>query len=98
MTTSTFIAFACLVFVASCTIDFAHTRYVQAVTAGRRHQAAAWSVLQWMAASIGFVVAIRVTMWVLPLEAAGLYVGTLLAVERPKIPKMRVVRGGRPER
>lgn len=73
------------VLVSSAAIDYAHARYVQALGAGRRHGAARWSVVQWAAASVGFVIAVKVSVWLLPFEAAGLYLGTLLAV-RPRSP------------
>ena len=69
-----------LVLVAATGIDYAHARHVQAVVAGRAHVAALWSVGQWASATVGFVVAVRVSLWVLPFEAVGLYLGTLLAV------------------
>ena len=75
--------FCLLVLAAATGIDFAHVRHVQAVGAGRAHAAALWSVAQWASATVGFVVAVRVSMWVLPFEAAGLYAGSLLAVTCP---------------
>ncbi len=95
-----FVALGLLVFCATCALDFAHTRYVMAVHDRKRHRAAAWSVLQWMAATIGFVVAVKVSLYLLPFEALGLYAGTLLAVPKEKpevhpeveIPEARVVR------
>jgi hypothetical protein len=71
-----------LVFCATCALDYAHTNYVMAVHDRRRYKAAAWSVLQWCAATIGFVVAVKVSLYLLPFEALGLYVGTLLAVPK----------------
>lgn len=73
-------ALAVLVLASSAAIDFAHARYVQAVTARRQLRAAVWSVTQWCAASVGFVVAVKVSLWLLPFEAAGLFLGSLLAV------------------
>lgn len=72
-----------VVFVSAAALDFAHTRYVQAVQVADRHRAARWSVVQWTAATVGFVVAVKVSLWILPFEAAGLYAGTILAV--PKV-------------
>lgn len=45
-------------------------------------QAALWSVGQWSAASVGFVVAVKVSIWYLPFEAAGLAAGTLLGARK----------------
>lgn len=77
-----------LVFVSTCALDFAHTRYVIAVHDGHRHKAAKWSVIQWMAATIGFIAAIKVSLYLLPFEAAGLYVGTLLGMPVKKEPEI----------
>ncbi len=82
MTIPVFIVLGLAVFTSSVSIDFAGTRYVQAVRDDRRLRAATWSVLQWCAATVGFVVAVKVSLWLLPLEAAGLFVGTLLAVRK----------------
>lgn len=76
-------ALAVLVFVSAAVLDYAHTRYVAAATRGARHAAARWSVAAWCAASVGFVVTVEVTMWMLPAEAAGLYLGTYLGTRRP---------------
>lgn len=59
-------------------VDFAHARYVRALLERRGPVAAAWSVAQWAAASVGFVLAVRVTMWLLPFEGVGLGLGTWL--------------------
>ena len=75
-----------LVFVSSALIDYAHARYVGALGASDPHRAGRWSVVQWAGATCGFVIAVKVTFWALPFEAAGLYVGTLLAVARTAKP------------
>ena len=89
MTTTTLLL-GLLVFVAATCIDYAHARHVQSVMAQQASRAALWSVFQWGAATVGFVIAARITLWVLPFEAAGLYLGTILAV-RPRLPSARVV-------
>jgi hypothetical protein len=73
-----------LVFVASALVDVCHAHYVRALVAGARHRAARWAVGQWLSATVGFAVAVRVSLWYLPLEAAGLYVGSLIGVTLPK--------------
>jgi hypothetical protein len=65
-----------LVFFSAVGIDFANTRYVQAVGEKDTHRAARWSVLQWLSSLVGFIVAVKITMWMLPVEMLGLYVGT----------------------
>lgn len=78
----------CLAVLLSATlIDYAHARCVLAIHCGARHRAARWSVLQWAGATLGFVIAVKVTFWVLPFEAAGLYIGTLLAVRSTEATK-----------
>lgn len=75
------IALLCaLVFASATAIDFAHARYAAARDRHRAHLAARWSVAQWSAATVGFVVAVRVSLWILPFEVAGLYLGTWLGV------------------
>lgn len=71
-----------LVFASAGVYDVCHARYVRALGDDDRHRAARWSVGQWMAATIALVIAVRVTLWYLPLEAAGLYLGTLLGASR----------------
>ena len=66
------------VFFAAITIDFSHARYVRALVADRRVAAASWSVLQWSGATVGFLVAVTHSLWILPFEMLGLFVGTLL--------------------
>lgn len=72
------IILAILVFFTMAGVDFCHAKYVRAMLAGRALPAAFWSVGQWMAASIGFVVAVKVSMWYLIAEGLGLFVGSLL--------------------
>ena len=74
-----------LVFVSSAAIDYAHTRYAYARDAGRAVAASNWSVAQWLAATIGFIVAVKISVWLLPCEAAGLWLGSWLAI-RPAAP------------
>lgn len=68
------------VFLSATMIDYAHARCVVAIQAGAAHRAALWSMVQWAGATVGFIIAVKVTFWVLPFEAAGLYTGTMLAV------------------
>lgn len=78
-----FVLIGLLVFVTAAGIDYAHGRYLRAFASGHSLAAASWSVAQWTAGTIAFVVAVKVSMLLIPLEAAGLFVGTLLAVKRP---------------
>ena len=76
-----------VVFLASALIDFAHARGIVAIGERAGHRAARWSLAQWIGSTIGFLIAMKVTCWVLPFEAAGLYVGTVLAVRRTRPPR-----------
>lgn len=67
------------VFLSSVVIDYAHAQYAYARDAGRRFAMANWGVLQWGAASVGFVAAVKVSIWLLPLEGLGLWVGSFVA-------------------
>lgn len=71
---------AALVFVSAASIDFANVRFVRAVGRGEIHAAARWSVVQWSASLAGFLVAVKVTLWLLPAEAAGLYAGSFASM------------------
>lgn len=76
----------CFIVLLSATlIDYAHARCVVAIADRAPHRAALWSIVQWGGATVGFIIAVKVTFWVLPFEAAGLYIGTMLAV-RPHPP------------
>jgi hypothetical protein len=75
----------CFVVLLSATlIDFAHARCVVAIAERAPHRAALWSIVQWAGATVGFIIAVKVTFWVLPFEAAGLYLGTVIAVATSK--------------
>lgn len=73
-----YVGLAALVTIASACIDFASARYFRAMEDKDVHRAARWSVGQWVPAAVGFVVAVKVSMWLLPFEAIGLYLGTWL--------------------
>lgn len=80
-------------------VDYAHAQYALSMAQVRSlrdaglpwerelERAARWSVLQWSAAGLAFVVTVKVSMWYLPFEALGLYLGT-------KIGGRRAVSGG----
>lgn len=65
-------------------VDYCHARYTRAMMAGRVLPSALWSVGQWCAATAGFVIAVKVSMWYLPFEALGLFIGTVLGAQRIK--------------
>jgi hypothetical protein len=71
---------ALAVFASRAALDYAHVRYVAACTTNRAARAANWSVIQWTAGTIGFAVAVKVSLWFLPAEAAGLWCGTWIAM------------------
>lgn len=88
MTALQFSGLAVLVTLTMGAVDFAHARYALAMMRFRQgdaralHIAARWSVMQWGAASIGFIVSVKVSMWLLPFEGLGLYLGTVLGGRR----------------
>jgi hypothetical protein len=71
---------AIAVFASAFLIDFAHAKYARDRDLGLRVRASLWSVAQWCAASIGFAVAVKVSLWYLPFEGAGLFMGTFIAM------------------
>lgn len=79
-----FVLIALLVTACMAAVDYCHARYTRAMMASCVTEAALWSVGQWMAASVGFVVAVKISMWYLPFEALGLFLGTLLGGRRVK--------------
>ncbi len=72
-----------LVFWSSAALDYCATRYVRAVALDATRAAMLWSVGQWACSLVGFLVAFKVTLWMLPVEAAGLAFGTWLSMRRP---------------
>ena len=72
-----------LVFLATASLDFCHAQYVMAVEK-LSYKAPLWSVAQWCCGLLGFLVALKVTLWVLPAEALGLATGSMLAIWRAK--------------
>lgn len=77
---SEYLVLAALITAACACVDYAATRYIKAVQARSRKDAALWSVLQWGAASVGFIVAIKVSLYLLPFEALGLALGSYYGV------------------
>lgn len=78
---------ALLVFFSAMGIDWANTKYVKAVGANKANAAALWSVVQWCCSLVGFLVAFKVTLWMLPIEALGLIVGTKLSMDWAHVPR-----------
>lgn len=97
MTPAQFILLAAAITLSMATVDFAHARYSRALTRvelGEEspHVPARWSVLQWVAATASFVVAIRVSLYLLPFEGLGLYLGSFLGAQarRTRVPSSAV--------
>lgn len=78
------IGLAILVTCTMAALDFCHARYTRAMIAGKALQASLWSVGQWTAASVGFVVAVKVSMWYLPFEGLGLFLGSYIGARNIK--------------
>ena len=79
-----FVALAVVVAASAAAVDFAGARYARALVEPRAHAASRWSVVQGIVGSVGFIVAVKVTLWTLPFEALGWYLGTYLAARKPK--------------
>ena len=60
--------------------DFLETRYVRAVKDGDAEKAARSSILMMLAGAFCLYALVDVSVWVLVPEAAGMYVGTKLAM------------------
>lgn len=89
----TFVLLGLLVVMTTAAVDFASARYVGALTAGRRHGAARWSVAQGAATAVGFVLAVKVDIRLVGFELVGLYLGTWLGGGRGG-PDLEVDDGG----
>lgn len=63
-------------------VDFCHAQYTRALITGFPLLAALWSVAQWTCASVGFVVAVKISIYYLPFEALGLMIGTYLGARQ----------------
>lgn len=75
-------AMAVLAFALAAASDYLETAYVRAVHRGAAVHAARCSVAMWLVGVVGLVAVVEVGWWLLAPEAAGLYVGTLLAMRR----------------
>jgi hypothetical protein len=73
---------ALFVFASAVGIDFCATKYVLSVGRADTRAAMVWSVGQWSCSLVGFLIAVKITLWYLPIEAAGLAFGTWLSMRR----------------
>ena len=87
------VALALLVAAAATTIDYAGVRHQKAVADLEAHRASRWSVIMFVAASIGLVAAVQDGWWLLVPEGAGYYAGTYLAVRELRLRKARTTQG-----
>lgn len=69
-----------LSFASAAAIDFAEARYVREVGDRRGHEAGCWSTAIWALGSLGFIAAVKWSLWLMLPEGLGFYVGTRLAV------------------
>ena len=81
-----FALLAAVVFAATAAVDYLYARYTRALADERvtPHAKARWAVALGATSSIGFIVAVKVTLWTLPFEALGWYVGTYCAAHGPR--------------
>jgi hypothetical protein len=83
VSTLVFLGMAALVTASMMMLDVAHARYSLTMVDVRRglpvrHRAARWSVLGWAAGAVCFYLTVRYSMALLPFEALGLYIGTII--------------------
>ena len=71
-------------FLAAAAGDYADSRNTLAVSQGRPHAAAAWSIVMYGLGLLGFYGVPEVSAWLAVPTVAGLYVGSWLAVRRPR--------------
>ena len=76
------ILLALAMFVCAALIDFAYARQTIATTNGRALVSANWRALSYSLGCFGWLVAVKIGVWLLPFELVGLYMGTLLGVGR----------------
>jgi hypothetical protein len=70
------------VFIGAVAIDYADSANTIAVAEGRAHAAARWSIAMYLIGIAGFFAVMRVAWWLIFFEAAGLYLGSWIAVSR----------------
>lgn len=73
---------AVAVFTMSATIDYCDCRCTIAVVARKPNAAAFWSIAQYVLGAAGFVMVIKVSLWLMVPEGLGLFVGTRLALRK----------------
>jgi hypothetical protein len=73
-----------VVFMSAAAIDYVEAYYVRAVADGAAERAAALSLAMYGGSLVGWVVIIKVSLWLLIPEGAGFFVGTYIAVRRQR--------------
>ncbi len=73
---------AVAVFAMSAAIDYCDCRCTLAVTAREPNAAALWSILQYVLGAAGFIMVVKVSLWLMVPECLGLLVGTRLALRK----------------
>jgi hypothetical protein len=76
----TSILLALAMFVCAALIDFAYVRQTIAITNGLAFASANWRALSYSLGCFGWLVAVKIGVWLLPFELAGLYLGALIGV------------------
>jgi len=75
-------ALAVLVFCMSAAIDYCDCRCTMSVMAREPNAAAFWSIVQYVLGAAGFVMVVKVSLWLMVPECLGLLVGTRLALRK----------------
>jgi hypothetical protein len=74
--------FCVLAFALAASSDWLEIMHLRAVAANAPRLAATMSILMWGVGSVGLLLCIEVSWWLLPFEALGLWVGTHAAFRR----------------
>lgn len=70
------------VFMTAVVLDYADSANTRAVTDGRAHAAARWSIVMYGCGLLGLYVLTQVSWWLAIPEVLGLYAGSWIAVSR----------------
>lgn len=66
-------------------VDYCNVQHTRCLLNGRAVMSSLWSVAQWTCASVGFVVAVKLSIYYLPFEALGLALGTYIGAKTFKV-------------
>ncbi len=70
------------VFASAVAVEFAACNYFQALNALQANRASSWSVIWYIIGAIGYISAVKTSLWLMVPECLGLFVGTRIAIAR----------------